>query len=194
MDYYNIINEIVPKMRIQMHTHSIPSLTQVYYLVNQNQGSSINKFMLDITLSQLGIYLKSQEVSELSKYLDKHSDSVKLDKFAKLFKKELSKEAKIEIEHVFDNYAIPGKNISIDELLNNFNPFEHPQLMGVKNDPRKTFDSMREDIYFIAGNKSEMTKKDFDELHRNIWSIMPDDYEESFIYQIALMWNIKRYK
>ena len=66
--------------------------------------------------------------------------------------------------------------------------------MGVKNDPRKTFDSMREDIYFIAGNKSEMTKKDFDELHRNIWSIMPDDYEESFIYQIALMWNIKRYK
>jgi Ca2+-binding EF-hand superfamily protein len=194
MDYYNIIKEIVPKMRIQMHNHSIPSLTQVYYLVNQNQGSSINKFMLDITLSQLGIYLKSQEVSELSKYLDKHSDSVKLDKFAELFKKELSKEAKIEIEHVFDNYAIPGKNISIDELLNNFNPFEHPQLMGVKNDPRKTFDSMREDIYFIAGNKSEMTKKDFDELHRNIWSIMPDDYEESFIYQIALMWNIKRYK
>ena len=194
MDYYNIIKEIVPKMRIQMHNHSIPSLTQVYYLVNQNQGSSINKFMLDITLSQLGIYLKSQEVSELSKYLDKHSDSVKLDKFAELFKKELSKEAKIEIEHVFDNYAIPGKNISIDELLNNFNPFEHPQLMGVKNDPRKTFDSMREDIYFIAGNKIEMTKKDFDELHRNIWSIMPDDYEESFIYQIALMWNIKRYK
>ena len=194
MDYYNIIKEIVPKMRIQMHNHSIQSLTQVYYLVNQNQGSSINKFMLDITLSQLGIYLKSQEVSELSKYLDKHSDSVKLDKFAELFKKELSKEAKIEIEHVFDNYAIPGKNISIDELLNNFNPFEHPQLMGVKNDPRKTFDSMREDIYFIAGNKSEMTKKDFDELHRNIWSIMPDDYEESFIYQIALMWNIKRYK
>ena len=39
-----------------------------------------------------------------------------------------------------------------------------------------------------------MTKKDFDELHRNIWSIMPDDYEETFIYQIALMWNIKRYK
>lgn len=194
MDYINIINEIVPKMRIQMHTNSIPSLTYIYNLVYENQGSSINKFMLDITLSQLGIYLKSQEVSELSKYLDKHSDSVKLDKFAELFKKELSKEAKIEIEHVFDNYAIPGKNISIDELLNNFNPFEHPQLMGVKNDPRKTFDSMREDIYFIAGNKSEMTKKDFDELHRNIWSIMPDDYEESFIYQIALMWNIKRYK
>ena len=177
-----------------MHTNSIPSLTYIYNLVYENQGSSINKFMLDITLSQLGIYLKSQEVSELSKYLDKHSDSVKLDKFAELFKKELSREAKIEIEHVFDNYAIPGKNISIDELLNNFNPFEHPQLMGVKNDPRKTFDSMREDIYFIAGNKSEMTKKDFDELHRNIWSIMPDDYEESFIYQIALMWNIKRYK
>ena len=194
MDYYNIINEIVPKMRIQMHTHSIPSLTQVYYLVNQNQGSSINKFMLDITLSQLGIYLKSQEVSELSKYLDKSADSVKLDKFAELFKKELSKEAKIEIEHVFDNYAIPGKNISIDELLKNFNPYEHPQLMGVKNDPQRTLDSMREDIYLIAGNKSEMTKKDFDELHRNIWSIMPDDYEESFIYQIALMWNIKRYK
>ena len=194
MDYYNIINEIVPKMRIQMHTHSIPSLTQVYYLVNQNQGSSINKFMLDITLSQLGIYLKSQEVSELSKYLDKHSDSVKLDKFAELFKKELSKEAKIEIDHVFDNYAIPGRNVSIDELLNNFNPFEHPQLMGVKNNPQRTFDSMREDIYLIAGNQSEMTKNDFYELHRNIWSIMPDDYEESFIYQIALMWNIKRYK
>ena len=58
MDYYNIIKEIVPKMRIQMHNHSIPSLTQVYYLVNQNQGSSINKFMLDITLSQLGIRIK----------------------------------------------------------------------------------------------------------------------------------------
>ena len=194
MDYYNIINEIVPKMRIQMHTHSIPSLTQIYYLVNQNQGSSINKFMLDITLSQLGIYLKSQEVSELSKYLDKHSDSVKLDRFAELFKKELSKEAKNEIDHVFDNYAIPGRNVSIDELLKNFNPYEHPQLMGVKNNPQRTFDSMREDIYLIAGNQTEMTKNDFYELHRNIWSIMPDDYEETFIYQIALMWNIKRYK
>ena len=194
MDYYNIINEIVPKMRIQMHTHSIPSLTQVYYLVNQNQGSSINKFMLDITLSQLGIYLKSQEVSELSKYLDKNDESVKLDRFAELFKKELSKEAKNEIDHVFDNYAIPGRNISIDELLKNFNPYEHPQLMGVKNNPQRTFDSMREDIYLIAGNQTEMTKNDFYELHRNIWSIMPDDYEETFIYQIALMWNIKRYK
>ena len=194
MDYYNIINEIVPKMRIQMHTHSIPSLTQIYYLVNQNQGSSINKFMLDITLSQLGIYLKSQEVSELSKYLDKNDESVKLDRFAELFKKELSKEAKNEIDHVFDNYAIPGRNVSIDELLNNFNPYEHPQLMGVKNNPQRTFDSMREDIYLIAGNQSEMTKNDFYELHRNIWSIMPDDYEETFIYQIALMWNIKRYK
>ena len=194
MDYYNIINEIVPKMRIQMHTHSIPSLTQIYYLVNQNQGSSINKFMLDITLSQLGIYLKSQEVSELSKYLDKNEDSVKLDRFAELFKKELSKEAKNEIDHVFDNYAIPGRNISIDELLKNFNPYEHPQLMGVKNNPQRTFDSMREDIYLIAGNQTEMTKNDFYELHRNIWSIMPDDYEETFIYQIALMWNIKRYK
>ncbi len=194
MDYYNIINEIVPKMRIQMHTHSIPSLTQIYYLVNQNQGSSINKFMLDITLSQLGIYLKSQEVSELSKYLDKNDESVKLDRFAELFKKELSKEAKNEIDHVFDNYAIPGRNISIDELLKNFNPYEHPQLMGVKNNPQRTFDSMREDIYLIAGNQTEMTKNDFYELHRNIWSIMPDDYEETFIYQIALMWNIKRYK
>ena len=194
MDYYNIIKEIVPKMRIQMHNHSIPSLTQVYYLVNQNQGSSINKFMLDITLSQLGIYLKSQEVSELSKYLDKNDESVKLDRFAELFKKELSKEAKNEIDHVFDNYAIPGRNISIDELLKNFNPYEHPQLMGVKNNPQRTFDSMREDIYLIAGNQTEMTKNDFYELHRNIWSIMPDDYEETFIYQIALMWNIKRYK
>ena len=194
MDYYNIINEIVPKMRIQMHTHSIPSLTQVYYLVNQNQGSSINKFMLDIILSKLGIYLKTQEVSELSKYLDKNDESVKLDRFAELFKKELSKEAKNEIDHVFDNYAIPGRNVSIDELLNNFNPFEHPQLMGVKNNPQRTFDSMREDIYLIAGNQTEMTKNDFYELHRNIWSIMPDDYEETFIYQIALMWNIKRYK
>ena len=194
MDLINIINEIVPKMRIQMHTHSIPSLTYVYNLVYQNQGSSINKFMLDITLSQLGIYLKTQEVSELSKYLDKHNDSVKLDKFAELFKKDLSKEAKNEIEHVFDNYAVPGKNVEINVLLNNFNPYEHPQLMGVKNNPQKTFESMREDIYLIAGNKKEINREQFFELHKNIWSVMPEGYEETFIYQIALMWNIKRYK
>ncbi len=194
MDYINIINEIVPKMRIQMHTNSIPSLTYIYNLVYENQGSSINKFMLDITLSKLGIYLKTQEVSELSKYLDKNNESVKLDKFGELFKRDLSKEAKNEIEHVYDNYAIPGKNVDINVLLKNFNPYEHPQLMGVKNDANKTFESMKNDIYLIAGNKNEINLEQFFELHKNIWSIMPEDYEETFVYQIALMWNIKRYE
>ena len=194
MDYINIINEIVPKMRIQMHTNSIPSLTYIYNLVYENQGSSINKFMLDIILSKLGIYLKTQEVSELSKYLDKNNESVKLDKFGELFKRELSNEAKNEIEHVYDNYAIPGKNVDINVLLQNFNPYEHPQLMGVKNDANKTFESMKNDIYIIAGNKNEINLEQFFELHKNIWSIMPEDYEETFVYQIALMWNIKRYQ
>ena len=36
----------------------------------------------------------------------------------------------------FDNYAIPGRNVYIDELLNNFNSYEHPQFTGVKNDPQ----------------------------------------------------------
>ena len=73
MDYINKLKDIVPKMKMQMHSNKdIFSLNEIYMVIagfdKENKGKCPRAKFENSFLSLLGIYLKTQELSELFKY------------------------------------------------------------------------------------------------------------------------------
>jgi hypothetical protein len=193
MDTTNILPLILPKMRKQMHTKGITSLDEIYMTIAGNApkgASTLSKFQADIFFGKLGIYLKSQEMSALYNYLDCRGDQFSLERFIQLFQFNVPEEFIKELNEMF--YFISGnqESVSVEKLLEKIRPENHPQISIMKNDPAIAEENLKYAIEFATGNKPEITKDEFIQLHKNIYWILPEENYELFKYKIPKLWGL----
>ena len=189
MDIVNSLNEIIPKMRQQMFTKRIYSLDVLYELIEE-EGKYYPIKELDILFAKIGIYLKSQEITELLNYCRYNETQIDLIKLVYLFRTTIPADIVDELNEIFNILSNGQPSINKNELIQQLNEKEHPQCELMKKDLQYIKDSVIKGFDKIIGDKNDILREEFLEFHYNIFYVMPEYCHGNFRKRISSMWNI----
>ena len=190
MDIVNTLELIIPKMRQQLFQKRIHSLDVLYEAIEE-EGKYFPLKELDIFFGRFGIFLKSQEMTELLHHC-KHSDSqIDLVRFVYLFRTTIPSDIVEELNEIFDILSGGQTSMEVVDLMQHLNEKEHPQCELMKKNLQDVKDSVIKGIKNIIGNKSSILREEFLEFHYNIFWVMPEYCHGNFRKKIASMWNVQ---
>ena len=190
MDIVNNLEMIIPKIRQQMFTKRIYSLDVLYELI-EAEGKYYSIKELDVFFAKIGVYLKSQEITELLNYCRYNETQIDLIKFVYLFRTTVPEDIVDELNEIFNILSNGQTSITLDELIQHLNVKEHPQCELMKKDLQFIKDSVIKGFKNIIGDKNEIIREEFLEFHYNIFWVMPDYCHGNFRKRIATMWGVK---
>ena len=189
MDIVNTLELIIPKMRQQMFQKRIYSLDVLYEAIEE-VGKYYSIKEIDIFFAKLGIFLKSQEITELLHHCRHSETQIDLIKLVYLFRTTIPEDIVDELNEIFNILSKGQSSIDINELIKNLNEKEHPQCELMKKDLQYIKDSVIKGIKNIIGDKNDILREEFLEFHYNIFWIMPSYCHGNFRKKIASMWNV----
>ena len=190
MDIVNTLELIIPKMRQQMFQKRIYSLDVLYEAIEE-VGKYYSIKEIDIFFAKLGIFLKSQEITELLHHCRHSETQIDLIKLVYLFRTTIPEDIVDELNEIFNILSNGQASINLDELMNHLNEKEHPQCELMKKDLQFIKDSVIKGIKNIIGDKTEILREEFLEFHYNIFWVMPEYCHGNFRKKIASMWNVQ---
>ena len=190
MDIVNTLELIIPKMRQQMFQKRIYSLDVLYEAIEE-VGKYYPIKEIDIFFGKLGIFLKSQEITELLHHCRYSETQVDLIKFVYLFRTSIPEDIVNELNEIFNILSNGQSSINIDELIQHLNEKEHPQCELMKKNLQYIKDSVIKGIKNIIGDKNDILREEFLEFHYNIFWVMPEYCHGNFRKKIAMMWNVQ---
>ena len=127
MDIVNTLDSIIPKMRYQMYQRRIPSLDFVNQIVRE-EGKYYSIADLDIFFAKIGVYLKSQEVTELLNHCKHSKTQIDLVRMVDLLKTEMPQDIVCDLNLIFDKLSGNQQAMDVEELLQHLNENEYPQI------------------------------------------------------------------
>ena len=190
MDIVNNLEAIIPKMRQQMFQKKVYSLDVLYELI-EVEGKYYSIKELDIFFAKLGIYLKSQEVTELLNYCRYNETQIDLIKFVYLFRTSIPSDIVDELNEIFNILSNGQNTINCGELIQHLNVKEHPQCELMKKNLQFIKESVIKGFKNIIGEKEDILREEFLEFHYNIFWVMPEYCYGNFRKKIASMWNVQ---
>ena len=190
MDIVNNLEMIIQKIRQQMFTKRIYSLDVLYELI-EVEGKYYPIKELDVLLAKIGVYLKSQEITELLNYCRHDETQIDLIKFVYLFRTTIPEDIVDELNEIFNILSNGQTSINLDELIQHLNVKEHPQCELMKKDLQFIKDSVIKGFKNIIGDKNDIIREEFLEFHYNIFWVMPDYCHGNFRKRISSMWNVQ---
>ena len=190
MDIVNTLENIIHKMRQQMFQKKVYSLDVLYELIEE-EGKYYSIKELDIFFAKLGIFLKSQEITELLNYCRYNESQIDLIKFVYLFRTTIPADIVDELNEIFNALSNGQPSININELMQHLNEKEHPQCELMKKNLQFVKDSVIKGIKNIVGDKEDILREEFLEFHYNIFWVMPDYCHGNFRKRIVTMWGVK---
>ena len=188
MDLINILPEILPKMRLQLHANKkIHSLSEIFFYANkfdkENTGlCQVYKF--EDFLASIGIFLKTQERSELLKYITlKYPVNIPYRYFVDLFK--IDREDIMDLveisTQVYNKLLDQNGTIVYHDFLNKILIQNHPFMKLFKENVDVAWNKIEYELNFIIGGRDEITLDDFIALQLNILYLLPEDRIPYFI-------------
>ena len=190
MDIVNNLEMIIPKIRQQMFTKRIYSLDVLYELI-EVEGKYYPIKELDVLFAKIGVYLKSQEITELLNYCRHDETQIDLIKFVYLFRTTIPEDIVDELNEIFNILTNGQTSINLDELIQHLNVKEHPQCELMKKDLQFIKDSVIKGFKNIIGDKNDIIREEFLEFHYNIFWVMPEYCHGNFRKRISSMWNVQ---
>ena len=190
MDIVNNLEMIIPKIRQQMFTKRIYSLDVLYELI-EVEGKYYPIKELDVLFAKIGVYLKSQEITELLNYCKHDETQIDLIKFVYLFRTTIPEDIVDELNEIFNILSNGQTSINLDELIQHLNVKEHPQCELMKKDLQFIKDSVIKGFKNIIGDKNDIIREEFLEFHYNIFWVMPEYCHGNFRKRISSMWNVQ---
>ena len=190
MDIVNTLELIIPKIRQQMFQKRIYSLDVLYEAIEE-VGKYYSIKEIDIFFAKLGIFLKSQEITELLHHCRHSETQIDLIKLVYLFRTTIPEDIVDELNEIFNILSNGQASINLDELMKHLNEKEHPQCELMKKDLQFIKDSVIKGIKNIIGDKTEILREEFLEFHYNIFWVMPEYCHGNFRKKIASMWNVQ---
>ena len=199
MEYINILKEIVPKMKMQMHSNKgIASLDKIHKVIESFDKEKLNqcpraKFE-NYFLSLLGIFLKTQELSELFKYLCVETateEMVSFDKFILLFTRKDNEKLDKKIKEMYSKLKGDNESIPYDELMKCLKIENHPLVKVMGNTKEEAKKKVEDEFTDILKESKDVNEDAFTLYHKNLFWIMPEKSVDFWIKNIPSVWGIK---
>ena len=191
MDIVNTLEEIIPKMRYQMYQKKIPSLDFVNQKVRE-EGKYYSIADLDIFFAKIGVYLKSQEVTELLNHCKHSKTQIDLCRMVNLIKTEVPKDIICDLNMIFDKLSGNQKAMDVGELLQHLNESEYPQIELMNKNVNIAKENILKGFHEVIGDNKIINKEQFIDFHKNIFWVIPQYKIKEFKTKLHLMWGIRR--
>ena len=191
MDIVNTLELIIPKMRGQMHQKKIYSLDVVNEIVKK-EGKYFSIDDLDFFFAKIGVYLKSQEVTELLNHCRHSKTQIDLVRMVELLKTDIPADIISDLNRIFDKLSGAQTAMDVEELLQHLNENEYPQVELMNKNLALVKESILKGFNQILGNNKIISKEQFIDFHNNIFWVLPDYKIKEFKDKLPLMWGIRR--
>ena len=191
MDIVNTLELIIPKMRRQMYQKKIHSLDVVNEIVKK-EGKYFSINDLDLFFAKIGVYLKSQEVTEILNHCSHSKTQIDLIRMVELLKTEVPCDILKDLNRIFDKLSGDQTAMDFEELLQHLTENEYPQIDLMNKNLQLVKESIFKEFQHILGDNKIITKEQFIEFHNNILWVLPDYKLNDFKNKLPLMWGIRR--
>jgi hypothetical protein len=191
VDIVNTLELIIPKMRGQMYQKKIHSLDVVNEIV-KNEGKYFSIEDLDFFFAKIGVYLKSQEVTELLNHCKHSKTQIDLVRMVELLKTDIPADILCDLNRIFDKLSGMQTSMDVEELLQHLNENEYPQTDLMNKNLILVKQNILKGFHDIIGDNKIITKEQFIEFHNNIFWVLPDYKIKDFKEKLPLMWGIRR--
>ena len=165
MDIVNTLDEIIPKMRYQMYQKKIPSLDIVNQIVRE-EGKYYSIADLDIFFAKIGVYLKSQEVTELLNHCKHSKTQIDLCRMVNLIKTEVPQDIICILSMVFDKISGNQQAMDVGELLQHLNESEYPQIELMNKNVNIAKENILRGFHEVIGDNKIINKEQFIDFHK----------------------------
>ena len=190
MDIVNTLELIIPKMRRQIYQKKIHSLDVINEIVKQ-EGKYFSINDLDFFFAKIGVYLKSQEVTELLNHCSHSKTQIDLVRMVELLKTEVPSDITQVLGRIFDKLSKGQSSMDAEELLLHLNEKEYPQMELMHKNLQVVKESIIKGFHLIIGDNKIITKEQFINFHYNIFWVLPEYKINEFKNKISLMWGIR---
>jgi hypothetical protein len=187
----NTLELIIPKMRGQMYQKKIHSLDVVNEIVKK-EGKYFSIEDLDFFFAKIGVYLKSQEVTELLNHCKHSKTQIDLVRMVELLKTDIPADILCDLNRIFDKLSGMQTSMDVEELLQHLNENEYPQTDLMNKNLILVKQNILKGFHDIIGDNKIITKEQFIEFHNNIFWVLPDYKIKDFKEKLPLMWGICR--
>ena len=191
MDIVNTLELIIPKMRGQMYQKKIHSLDVVNEIVKA-EGKYFSIEDLDFFFAKIGVYLKSQEVTELLNHCKHSKTQIDLIRMVNLLKTDVPCDILQTLNRIFDKLSGMQPAMDVEELLQHLNENEYPQIDLMNKNLQIVKQNILKEIHQIIGDNKIISKEQFIQFHNNIFWVLPDYRIKDFKDKLPLMWGIRR--
>ena len=191
MDFVNTLDDIIPKMRYQMFLKRIPSLDIVNQIVRE-QGKYYPIADLDIFFTKIGVYLKSQEVTELLNHCKHSKTQIDLIRMVNLLKTDVPENIINDLGLIFDKLSGNQEAMDVEELLQHLHENEYPQLELMNKNVNVAKENILRGFHEIIGDNKIINKQEFIDFHKNIYWVIPQFRIKEFKNKINLLWGIRK--
>ena len=116
MDIVNTLELIIPKMRQQMFQKRIYSLDVLYEAIEE-VGKYYSIKEIDIFFAKLGIFLKSQEITELLHHCRHSETQIDLIKLVYLFRTTIPEDIVDELNEIFNILSNGQASINLKNIM-----------------------------------------------------------------------------
>ena len=185
-----IKEKMINQMRYNKQIYSLNEILSVVYTLDFSGNKKVSISGLDPFLSEFGIFLSSHEVSTLLKYIKKDQTSISVQKFSEIFKIETPQQLINKCSEVFGKLSEGNNYIRIQDLWRKCNLRKHPLVTIFGRKPDYAKKKLEEGINFSAVGGNSINLKEFIELHKNMYALLPPDNQKYFLNLIPEMWGV----
>ena len=184
-----VLTKMINQMRYNRQIYSLNELLSTIYTQDFSGSKTISVSGLDTFLSEFGIFLTKNEQSTLIKQIKKDEDSVSVSKFAELFKIDPPPLLVNKCKEVFAKLNKNGV-IEINDVWKYVNCKKLPlvSIFGRKVDYAKS--KLEAGINFAAVGGLKINEKEFINLHRDMYALLPPDNAKYFVSVIPEIWGV----
>ena len=184
-----VIAKMKNQMRYNKQIYSLNELLSIIYTEDFSGSKLIPISELEQFLSQFGIFLTNIEQSTLIKHISNDDTSVSLCKFTSLFKIDPPPLLVKICKEVFSKLNKNGV-IGIDDVWKYVNCKKLPLVTIFGRKIQYAKKKFEDGINFAAVGGLVINEKEFINLHRDMYALLPHDNGKYFVSIIPEIWGV----
>ncbi|OMJ67014.1 hypothetical protein SteCoe_35940 [Stentor coeruleus] len=194
MDWKNKLPVIQNKLRFQLYSRKYDGMERVFEIFNEcdkDNSGSLNRYEFENFLSKIGMFITTQEQSELFRYYDKNQDGqVSVVEFLQSLQDSMSDRRLSAVKAAFQFLDESGTGfLSVDELRQKFVASRHPRVVTRE----KTINLVQEEFERALNKYSSngrVSEENFLAYYASLSATIPTENDEYFVNLLSGCWAI----
>ena len=191
MDWINKNNMIIEKMKTQMLSRGVDSLDKIYAAIGRFSDNQefVPRIHFEKFLASIGIYLKTQEINELHKFLQTfENEVVKYEDFIRLILVEMPESMRNSLISIWEFLSAGNERLAIDDLISRLNIQREPRVKLMI----KTREEIEKDWCFsieFAARSNSIGVDEFLAINGNRYVVTPKENMTNFLQNTFEVWG-----